>query len=80
LNQIRDTTIFVALSAGVLVRYEVYSLRQPLVEEQIFLGRVKKSECGLPVVPTGDCQLFDPEEEGMHQGTAGELNSHTHCS
>ena len=36
--------------------------------------RIKATGCGLPVVPTGDCLLFDPEEEGMNQGT-GDLAS-----
>mmetsp|Transcript_6029 Transcript_6029/g.11431 ORF Transcript_6029/g.11431 Transcript_6029/m.11431 type:complete len:413 (-) Transcript_6029:1609-2847(-) len=36
--------------------------------------RIKSSGCGLPLVPTGNCELFDPEKEGLHQGT-GDLMS-----
>lgn len=36
--------------------------------------RIKSSGCGLPLVPPGNCELFDPEKEGMHQGT-GDLMS-----
>jgi len=32
---------------------------------------MKASGGGLPVIPSGDCLLFDPEEEGMLQGTGG---------
>lgn len=39
--------------------------------------RIKKVGGGIPVVPSGDCQLFDPEEEGKLQGT-GSLNSRIH--
>jgi hypothetical protein len=31
--------------------------------------RIKSSGCGLPLVPPGNCELFDPEKEGLHQGT-----------
>lgn len=37
-------------------------------------ARVKKSGCGIPIVPAGDCLLFDPEKEGKLQGT-GSLSS-----
>lgn len=36
--------------------------------------RVHNAGCGIPIVRSGDCQLFDPEEEGMLQGT-GALKS-----
>eukprot|EP00551_Chaetoceros_affinis_P012830 CAMPEP_0203668982 /NCGR_PEP_ID=MMETSP0090-20130426/5461_1 /ASSEMBLY_ACC=CAM_ASM_001088 /TAXON_ID=426623 /ORGANISM="Chaetoceros affinis, Strain CCMP159" /LENGTH=433 /DNA_ID=CAMNT_0050533545 /DNA_START=120 /DNA_END=1421 /DNA_ORIENTATION=- len=39
--------------------------------------RVKKAGCGIPVVRSGDCLLFDPEEEGKLQGT-GSLSSRIH--
>lgn len=40
-------------------------------------ARVKKAGGGIPVVPSGDCLLFNPEEEGKLQGT-GSLNSRIH--
>ncbi len=36
--------------------------------------QVKKSGCGIPVVDSGNCLLFDPEKEGKLQGT-GALSS-----
>ena len=68
-------TLVLTLLAGV-------SSFQPLITSnhhrntKLFVNtdRVKKSGCGIPVVPSGDCHLFDPEEEGMQQGT-GSLNS-----
>eukprot|EP00979_Chaetoceros_neogracilis_P014602 scaffold4779_cov429-Chaetoceros_neogracile.AAC.2 len=33
--------------------------------------RIKQCGGGLPLIPPGDCLLFDPEEEGMLQGTGG---------
>ncbi len=39
--------------------------------------RIKKAGCGIPVVRSGDCLLFDPEEEGKLQGT-GSLSSRIH--
>lgn len=36
--------------------------------------QVKQSGCGIPVVDSGDCLLFDPEKEGKLQGT-GALSS-----
>jgi ferredoxin--NADP+ reductase len=39
--------------------------------------RVKKAGGGIPVVPSGNCLLFDPEEEGKLQGT-GSLSSRIH--
>jgi ferredoxin--NADP+ reductase len=68
-------TILVVLSAGVLVcSFQPQATHRRGTNLFVNTERVKNSGCGLPVVPTGDCQLFDPEEEGMHQGT-GELNS-----
>ena len=31
--------------------------------------RIRSSGCGIPVVNSGNCELFDPEEEGKLQGT-----------
>ena len=39
--------------------------------------RVKKAGCGIPTVSSGECRLFDPEEEGKLQGT-GSLSSRIH--
>eukprot|EP00558_Chaetoceros_sp_UNC1202_P006073 CAMPEP_0197236280 /NCGR_PEP_ID=MMETSP1429-20130617/3439_1 /TAXON_ID=49237 /ORGANISM="Chaetoceros sp., Strain UNC1202" /LENGTH=411 /DNA_ID=CAMNT_0042695035 /DNA_START=24 /DNA_END=1259 /DNA_ORIENTATION=+ len=36
--------------------------------------RVKKSGCGIAVVRSGDCLLFDPEKEGKLQGTGSLLS------
>ena len=65
--------ILIALLAGASGFQTVSQVRQAT---QLFVNpeRVKKSGCGIPVVPSGDCQLFDPEEEGKHQGT-GALGS-----
>lgn len=32
-------------------------------------NRVAKAGCGISIVPSGDCLLFDPEKEGKLQGT-----------
>lgn len=32
--------------------------------------RVKSAGCGIPVVPSGECRLFNPEEQGLCQGSA----------
>ena len=34
-----------------------------------FADRVRNAGCGIPLVSSGNCLLFDPEEEGMLQGT-----------
>ena len=41
--------------------------------------RIKKAGCGVPTIPTGNCLLFDPEEQGKLQGS-GQLSSRIHDS
>lgn len=41
--------------------------------------RIKKAGCGVPTIPTGNCHLFDPEEQGKLQGS-GQLSSRIHDS
>lgn len=42
-----------------------------------FAARIKGAGGGIPVVESGDCRLFDPEEEGKLQGT-GQLFDRIH--
>ena len=41
--------------------------------------RVKKAGCGVPTIPSGNCLLFDPEEQGKLQGS-GQLSTRIHDS